>query len=62
MYLVELKADDIIIRKYVPDNNALERLIEVELPNYEYIKILENIKDGILKQSQNKNNDLPRKR
>lgn len=48
MYLIELKSGEVILRKYIPDNNALERLIETELPNYEYIKILKEIKDQIL--------------
>lgn len=48
MYLIEYKLDDIIIRKYIADNDALEHMIETELPNYEYIKILKEIKDQIL--------------
>jgi len=62
MYLIEIKWDDIIIRKYVQDAEHLGRLITEELPRYEYIKILKGIKDGVLIESQKKDNNLPKHR
>lgn len=60
MYLVEYKCGDFIIKKYVADTNALSKLIETEMTNYEYIKVLKEFKNQIL--NQNEKDNLPKKR
>jgi len=39
MYLVEIKLGPYKIRRYILDNEALEKLIK-ENPQYEYVKII----------------------
>lgn len=52
MYLIEYKCGDFIIKKYVADTKQLGELIETEMSNYEYIKILEYIKDELIESKQ----------
>jgi hypothetical protein len=44
MYLIEIKLGDAKIRRYIPNAEMLAQLIE-ENPQYEYIKIIEEVKD-----------------
>lgn len=44
MYLIEIKLGNDKIRKYVPNADALEKLI-LENPQYEYVKIIEEVKN-----------------
>ena len=44
MYLVEIKLGDYKIQKYVLNAEALETLI-LENPQYEYVKIIEEVKN-----------------
>lgn len=44
MYLVEIKTGEVKIKRYILDKNALETLKQ-ENPQYENIKILEEIKE-----------------
>ena len=45
MYLVEIKLGDAKIQRYVLNAEALGRLIQENINTYEYVKILEEIKD-----------------
>lgn len=60
MYLIEYKCGEMIIKKYVSDKNTLNKMIENEMTNYEYIKILKEFKKQILEQSEK--NDLQKKK
>jgi len=42
MYLVEIKLGPYKIRRYILDNEALEKLIK-ENPQYEYVKIIKEV-------------------
>lgn len=52
MYLIEYKCGDFIIKKYVADPKQLGELIEANMSNYEYIKILEEIKDELIESKE----------
>lgn len=54
MYLIEYKCGDFIIKKYVADSKQLGKLIETEMSNYEYIKILKEIREEIITESKSK--------
>lgn len=43
MYLIEIKLGDYKIKKYVPDAKTLGQLIQDNMNNYEYVKIIEEI-------------------
>lgn len=45
MYLVEIKLGEDKIKKYVLNSEMLERLIK-ENPQYEYVKIIEELKSN----------------
>lgn len=44
MYLIEIKSGEVKIRKYVLNSKELDLLMQ-ENPQYEYIKILEEVSD-----------------
>ena len=46
MYLVEIKLGNYKIRKYVLNSEMLEQLIQ-ENPQYEYVKIIEEVKPKV---------------
>ena len=43
MYLIEYKLGDFVIRKFILDDNALA-LFVMENPQYEYVKIIKEVK------------------
>lgn len=45
MYLVEIKLGDFKIQRYVLNGEELGKLIQENINNYDYVKILKEIKD-----------------
>lgn len=54
MYLIEYKCGEFIIKEYVEDPKQLGKLIGTEINKYDYIKILEEIKEELIESKGKK--------
>lgn len=52
MYLVEIKLGDSKIQKYILDLESLDKLIQENLYNYEYIRIIEEVDKPKIKKRE----------